>query len=1508
MSSNWYIRQNLSIDITTGIYYDSASNTLRVPYGKTPKEALTGCKLKGSVALVDTSGGYYQEYESYSVNQDIDGNWNSDNKVNVKATAELQSGTWGKQMTYRAALEFQCEYPFVDGFDSDSYSSGTAIAYEKVPTDIDFADKWKDLFYGQTNSISSSLILTYDGGIPQKLVNADTYLSEHNAVISCGNETPVSYPNNFTMLGSTFLKNEPIELTYTLDGGITFKQYLAVSYFSRIVAYASPLEIGSQDNPIFVYGSGVTLSKSTFMVQAYYEHNSITYDYFTHNTSIVDATEDSTWSKDTFSVNEVVALGGNPYNITITFAYNVDFEQTLTALLTTYLDVKRISNLILNGADLVPHYYTGEDSYFVTPNFTLSSGYPKLFTIVYNDGTTRNVETSEIVSTEYKLHADEAESPLVAGTSIIGAGTLQLYFKLTLSNGESGYGVFNIYRKADTVVSLSISGNANFEFVLGNKLSVYLGNSLKFIAVWENPLRANDTNYTENLTFDYSGEVMSNSVLGSTIDVHIGSTAYTGISISAMTYKYPAVDFVSIANGQGIRPAYQNNLDIIDLTDAVMEVHYVDSSHIDTLNFATNGVAAAGSTFAVSVIDTNTSAVIYRSVEEINYLNGTNSLNFLNTEAIYNCAFQISVKNIFTTNTSVEKSIPFVVMTLTTLTGIKILQAHTEYKVGEKFLNDNDDTKIRLFYDVTENGVTYTQSTDIYLRDDIPTISVNYAKGTEWTQVDSSKRIIISSVFNAAVSAEYAITVSYDGYVSGIKTNNLVVVWQENITLPDGSIYTEELGVLGIYAEEDTYVVNGIRYLTGSPSPKGYISNIFDTRMLEAQAIMILFDDYNPPVEGSANITITYPSYAGLADNINKCTFGILFGNNNANNRLFISGNPDIANADWHSAETNAVHTEGEVQKANGDFSYFPAENIMYYGETDNKVIGYDIVSNDKLLVLKDKSDKEKTVYFRTPTLVTSLDAAGNAVKDIQGNNLYQEEFSLVKGNNSVAGINPHAIANLNGDTLFIDNDNTVQGLDLTGIIGDNQRYANTRSGYIDHFLKDLDLSESFLWTNNKYLFLPIKDKGLFVTHIDAKDVENNQYEWWLLQSENPTCFIEIDNVVYFGNENGDFYQMRNGEYRDEYKAFVSEGDGIVSISEDNEKITISQAIYNKLFPEDRPYYDESGKQIRELYFRSINIANDYKGSLFQQIGSVINEENDDIGETENIDLLIRKINNVYYLEVYGKVNGVISNERKQKLIKLLKENQDYYLNYYKQGGSQEVICNISSAFYRNYNNKFRLVFVGDGEEEERFLMKIWNNTTKEWDDINLQDLYKANLVQMLVGDYEMVNVDSENYSFQLNDETGELMNIVYYADQPTVIPFYGEIIERRNVAAYYITAPFTMGTLNYFKTIWQITLTNDTGKPSEYDLAIASNKIPTFDTKKIASISKAMIGTNFLDFTFNAVDFDKDVVPRTYTIQRTLGRQKFICFALKNDNNSNAILSSLSVIYTIPFPSYGND
>ena len=188
-----------------------------------------------------------------------------------------------------------------------------------------------------------------------------------------------------------------------------------------------------------------------------------------------------------------------------------------------------------------------------------------------------------------------------------------------------------------------------------------------------------------------------------------------------------------------------------------------------------------------------------------------------------------------------------------------------------------------------------------------------------------------------------------------------------------------------------------------------------------------------------------------------------------------------------------------------------------------------------------------------------------------------------------------------------------------------------------------------------------------------------------------------------------------------------------------------------------------------------------------------------------------------------------------------------------------------------------------------------------------MTELYRAVLCYKLSEEYEVFDINKEECSFKLKIEN-QTIDLVRYADQLFSRAFKAEIRSCKPVQAFYITKPYNLGDLNYFKTIWQYTLTNDTNIPSELELTYSSNKIPYAKTKTLAKISVDKFSFSLDSMDFHKIDFDKNITPRTYTNVRILPRQKFICFGFRNYNNTNSVLSSMSIIYSIPHASYSGD
>lgn len=1133
--------------------------------------------------------------------------------------------------------------------------------------------------------------------------------------------------------------------------------------------------------------------------------------------------------------------------VPVTVSYTNEYGQTSTKSYDVNVILIEPESLVIVGAGDSTHYYDNDVEKFHYPTgLTIKVRYTDNTEVTLNDLTSLEFYRNEALTVQ-----------LTVGVSVIRSSEGSRIYVYDPNTGVSGYYIISF--DEDTITNVYL--NNSVTFVLGNRLNAF--RSLFEIKALHASGQISDV---DDYAFKDTGYIL----VSKTVTVIVDETEYD-LDDNLITFTYPDIASVTLELN-GFQTSYNNQSDEIDARGVVAKVSYENAEYIQECTFDSD-----------SVQDTEHYQISSNHADMANFdYDGSESLNIdMGNDSEVEVTLTFTCKSIFKNETASANQVIHV-LDILDVTGISILSVYNDYHVGDKFLNENDDTMIQIFYKDT-NQVQKKFITK--LNGGFAAINVLPTKNSEFNKV-GLRTIKVTSSSNYNVAAEYTITVAAKYVYDNTVAHDLVAIKQGSYTCPNGVTILNHYILIDRNDENgvpNTQILSsGARVLATGKTIQdvkvyGYLEDIMDE---SKNARVILFEDYIPPIDGSNNIEVTYPCYVpGYADKINKCHFGILFGNNNAKNRLFVSGNPDEPNCDWHSGMIDEKNIEDESM-LNGNFGYFEDTSWCYYGETDNKVVGYDIVSNDKLLVLKDHSDKETTVYFRTPVLVTAIDGAGTQMSGIDGETLYQEEFSLVKGNNSIAGISPKSILNFNGDSLFLSNDNNLVGLDLQGIIGDNQRYANSRSYFIDEDLKDRDLSKAWLWSDNKYLFLCLEDKT-YVTHFEAKG--EKQYEWWAIDVKDIQVVVKVGKTIYFGNSYGEFYKF-NDIYDDIKKVFIGAGGGILaSEGEGDNTVVVSQQVINQL--------DENGK----YKFSIIPSGKEDTSYMYYSIGNISNVK------SGNLDFYVNLTHNA--LELLCLRNGSEDFNEQKRFTAFIREGRNVYLNHIQSEST--IGCAVGSDLAIYYKKYYLKRYVPDTLHEGGDLYKLYDAETNE--EISMNELYRAVLCYRLDEEYDVVEIDKDENSFKLHLE-GEELDLVRYADQLYSRAFQAEIKSYKPVPAFYITKPYTLGDLNYFKTIWQYTLTNDTNIPSELELTYASNKIPYESTKTLAKISVDKFSFSLDSFDFRKVDFDKNVTPRTYTNSRILPRQKFICFGFRNYNNTNSVLSSMSIIYSIPHASYGGD
>lgn len=368
-------------------------------------------------------------------------------------------------------------------------------------------------------------------------------------------------------------------------------------------------------------------------------------------------------------------------------------------------------------------------------------------------------------------------------------------------------------------------------------------------------------------------------------------------------------------------------------------------------------------------------------------------------------------------------------------------------------------------------------------------------------------------------------------------------------------------------------------YKEGTQNPSewyGYLS-VGDE---DTNAKLVLFDDYKAPTL-EPNIMITFPHYTeGEADKINKCQFGIVY-----NNRLFLSGNPDFPNTDWHSSPISS----GLDDVGYDDFTYFSDLDYCAYGSSDTAVVGYDIYRDGDLIAVKEASMREATLYRREYKLITATDYAGN---EISGS--YEEAFPCFDINiqGGFGGLSHKSIINYMGDTLIFTK-NGIKVLSSSNTAYNNQKFLYDVSTNINPKLaQDNDLNENaFLYVFGEKLLLRTNN----CTYIGEYNLKNeNEYEWFVLDNVNAKAFFVVDRELYFVDTNNGIKRFNSDEYYFKDRNLVSGGLSFFQ----NELLTIS--------------VDYSDK-IEDGY--SFHPTNEFGEFPFQMLGS-ISSQTDSLGRS----------------------------------------------------------------------------------------------------------------------------------------------------------------------------------------------------------------------------------------------------------------------------------------------------
>lgn len=643
-------------------------------------------------------------------------------------------------------------------------------------------------------------------------------------------------------------------------------------------------------------------------------------------------------------------------------------------------------------------------------------------------------------------------------------------------------------------------------------------------------------------------------------------------------------------------------------------------------------------------------------------------------------------------------------------------------------------------------------------------------------------------------------------------------------------------------------------------------------------AHIVLFDDPVNPIDGNGNIEVTFPHYVeGYADRINKCQFGRIF-----HNRLFVAGNPNFRNCDWHSGDVNVGQLKENYDNvALHDLTYFSDLDYCYYGNQETAIVGYDQYRDGDLIVIKEGSRNQATIYRREYKLVEATAYDGSSV----GENLYEEAFPMfdVNSNGGIGGLSHRSVANFVGETLVLTKDGLKAITNKENAYG-NMKFTYDVSSYINPAITKEDLANGILYVFGEKLLLKT-NRGLYVGYNELRNDEN-EYEWYFLNNIEADLFFVIDDELYFANDKGEVFRfpLEEFDYKDKARTFIGVGGTALTISESNDTIVVSSDYASKV-KENAPFhlitkYTLGGEDVKSLVHASLGnfVYGVYRDNMINGGGVFDQTAYNGLIDWEHSRIILKPFTET----------GAVDLDRLNIIKNYFYDGKKVYLDLIT---SPNPKVNVNVAYYLKH------IDTGDFGDVTYELEDEYGNKADLSEITTMRVSFAVNHLSITkmtdIRDYG----ESGAKQFKLIGDHGQVLDLINYNNES--YSYAGVITNEDNVKAYFETAPYAMGSIVSLKTIWSWTIVNDTALAGYMDVGFFASRKQGDYNIAVKSVPNSN-GFDFSKYSFAIVEFLNRKLPATYGRTRTVPSVAYIRYLFKNFEDSNIVLTTLNVVYTI--------
>ena len=698
------------------------------------------------------------------------------------------------------------------------------------------------------------------------------------------------------------------------------------------------------------------------------------------------------------------------------------------------------------------------------------------------------------------------------------------------------------------------------------------------------------------------------------------------------------------------------------------------------------------------------------------------------------------------------------------------------------------------------------------------------------------------------------------------------------------------------------------------------------------------YKDYFKPNIELKFTTVDYANKMAY-EQIDNCSTGIMFGYNGVEH-LFVSGNDNYPNMDWHTSESLLANDNYNLPNSQ-NLTYFSDLSYAYLGSPQTKVKSYLLLNDNTLGILKEYSSTESSLFIREPYITDALDPSGNIVYDATGkpySKIYYKQYFSAIGEGCISS---YANANIAGDKVFLSK-NGLYGIELDlSNLATNQRYAKERSRRINPVLETYDKevlknATSIVYENRYYLAINDKEGTVYVADArfrngGAEEMNDTLgYEWWVWKNVKANVwYIDLNGNLCFGDDEGRLYSFNDKNNFKDIKN-ITLNSGAISYSAEKEAFVFNENYIDLIKNCNKIHFETV---LEEVVLQKGDIASNSLKEGDNLRGKTIYFNTDfpflvDDDQFRSIDFA-----NGCSIEAPDP-NVLVFITEEGQLIQMFYDTSDWKVSSYTLPDDQDYIITqiqeaigsegfISQYIYYAPPEYFNLELENTDDFYSKVLyfvdkkLKLYNNETFIMDcyidskSLNYEEKtfslrnYDTNeivteitynsIITAELDDELILDVDDNDYSFKLFNHYGNNHIKLFTNKISNLEDLRCDLIFEKNVKAIWYTPYMNMGTSEYQKTLKYLTLT-----PQNVLHGNARLSILTKGKNKDIIIEGIDVISVLNNLSLNSFSLEIEDFAKSFTKKVKIRNFNFIMLNITSDNDKNFAIHNIELNYIV--------